>query len=92
MIETSQQEQADFSWDQATVKASMFGMTKEQVAWQRQWDNADIMSANQRTLAAAAEASGADPEYVEYLRSMDAHGLECNPSCASYTSWFSSCP
>ena len=75
MIETSQQEKADFSWDQATVKASMFGMTKEQVAWQRQWDNADIMSANQRTLAAAAEAAGADTEYVEYLRSMDAHGL-----------------
>ena len=70
-------------WDQAILKAQLFGMNPNTVAWKRAWRHGDIMSATQQSFAAAAEAGGMDEEQVEYLRSMDSHQLKA-------TKWYMS--
>jgi hypothetical protein len=71
------------SWNQAVLKAQLFGMNPNTVAWKRSWRHADIMSSNQQAFAAAAEAAGMDESQVEYLRSMDDHALKA-------TKWYMS--
>ena len=71
------------SWDQAILKAQLFGMNPNTVAWKRAWRHADIMSSNQQAFASAAEAAGMDESQVEYLRSMDDHQLKA-------TKWYMS--
>jgi hypothetical protein len=71
------------SWNQALLKAQLFGMNPNTVAWKRSWRHADIMSSNQQAFAAAAEAAGMDESQVEYLRSMDDHALKA-------TKWYMS--
>ena len=47
------------SWDQAVLKAQLFGMNPNTVAWKRSWRHGDIMSCYQQAFACtAAEAGG----------------------------------
>ena len=70
-------------WNQAILKAQLFGMNPNTVAWKRAWRHGDIMSATQQAFASAAEAGGMGEEQVEYLRSMDDHQLKA-------TKWYMS--
>lgn len=63
-------------WNQAILKAQLFGMNPNTVAWKRAWRHGDIMSATQQAFATAVESGGGDEEQVEYLRSMDDHQLQ----------------
>ena len=63
-------------WNQAILKAQLFGMNPNTVAWKRMWRHSDIMSATQQSFAAAAEAGGMSEDQVEYLRGLDDHQLK----------------
>lgn len=82
-VSAIREERKKASWDQAVLKAQLFGMNPNTVAWKRTWRHADIMSATQQAFASAVEAGGGDEEQVEYLRSMDDHALQA-------TKWYMS--
>ena len=67
------QKEADFQWDQGIAKAHMFGVSWNNVAWNRRWGDDAIIGANKDELAAIAESNGADPSYVESIRKGNSH-------------------
>tara|TARA_Y100000356_G_C11258314_1_gene291692 strand:- start:518 stop:3370 length:2853 start_codon:yes stop_codon:yes gene_type:complete len=73
MYQGVQQAENAFQWDQGIAKAHMFGATWDDVAWNRRWADSGIIGASKDQLAAMAEANGADPTYVEMLRSGNKH-------------------
>ena len=77
------QKNQETKWNQAILKAQLFGMNPNTVAWKRMWRHGDIMSATQQAFASAAEAGGMGEDQVEYLRSMDGHQLKA-------TKWYMS--
>ena len=77
------QKNQETKWDQAILKAQLFGMNPNTAAWKRMWRHGDIMSATQQAFASAAEAGGMGEDQVEYLRSMDGHQLKA-------TKWYMS--
>ena len=73
LYQSVQEKEAEFQWEQGIAKAHMFGATWENVAWDRRWNDAGIISASKEELAAIAEANGADPSYVAQIRDGNSH-------------------
>ena len=73
MYQSVQEKEAEFQWEQGIAKAHMFGATWENVAWDRRWNDAGIISASKEELAAIAEANGADSSYVAQIRDGNKH-------------------
>ena len=69
------QKEADFQWDQGIAKAHIFGVSWDNVAWNRRWGDDAIIGASKDELAAIAESNGANPSYVESLRNGNTHYL-----------------
>ena len=69
------QKEADFQWDQGIAKSHMFGVSWDNVAWNRRWGDDAIIGASKDELAAIAEANGANPSYVESIRNGNTHYL-----------------